>query len=280
VQEVAKLGLQLMEQIYAGRIKSIEKEKEAETERYDEEIRNIEDAGYSTEEEEARKRAAAAQTEIAQKQIDARLKEEKKKQAIANKVAAMTQAAISTALAIMNIWATVPKMDFGISTAALTATAIAIGLVQQAAILAQPLPEYGSGRAGGKAEWAITGDAGRSEVIVGRDGRATLTPSKPTLTYLHEGDKVIPSYEEYIRMTLPDIIPDYVKHPDRALTAPSVSVNISEMVEEQKRATRALKQAIKEQNTLQISTTRRGVYAVVKGSGGEQYAKNHDFNRR
>ena len=48
-------------------------------------------------------------------------------------------ATLNTALAILKIWAEVPKEDFAISTIALTAVAAAIGASQIATIAAQPL---------------------------------------------------------------------------------------------------------------------------------------------
>jgi hypothetical protein len=281
-QEVADFALQLMNQQYEARIASMEAEKEELQAAHDQEIANIEAAGYSKEEEEARKRAAAAHTKAAQDKIDEQVKEEKRKQAIANKAAAMIQAAISTALAILNIWATVPKMDFGVSTGVLTGLAAAIGAVQIAAIAAQPVPKYAKGREGGPAEWAIVGEGGRQEVIVGRDGKASVTPSKPTLTFLGQGDSVIPDINEFVRLTLSNAIPDFVKHPEnyQQLGNTTVNVDMKELVNEQRRATEELKEAIKNQNTLQINSTRRGVYSLAKGIGGERKKANNEFNRR
>ena len=55
------------------------------------------------------------------------------------------QIAINTATAIMRIWADVPKVDFGISTAALTAVAATMGAIQLAAVLSEPLPTAAKG---------------------------------------------------------------------------------------------------------------------------------------
>ena len=71
--------------------------------------------------------------------------EETRKQAEREKALAVFQIAINTAQAIMKIWAEVPKMDFGVSTAALTAVAVALGAVQAAAVMSQPLPKAARG---------------------------------------------------------------------------------------------------------------------------------------
>lgn len=81
--------------------------------------------------------------------MDAELDAEKAKiarrQAAREKALSAMQIAINTATAIMKIWAEVPKMDFGISTAALTAVAAAVGATQLAAVLAEPLPKAAKG---------------------------------------------------------------------------------------------------------------------------------------
>ena len=68
-----------------------------------------------------------------------------RKAAIRQKAMSAMQIAINTATAIMRIWADVPKIDFGISTAALTAVAATMGAVQLAAVLSEPLPTAAKG---------------------------------------------------------------------------------------------------------------------------------------
>lgn len=91
------------------------------------------------------------QIEKSQKQkIDAEKKGiielEKDKQRIQSKnfeiqrAAQIAGIAINTAVAIMNIWATVPKVDFGAMSAVLTGVAIATGAVQAGLVAAQPNP--------------------------------------------------------------------------------------------------------------------------------------------
>lgn len=67
------------------------------------------------------------------------------KQAKREKALGIMSAVINTATAIMRIWADVPKVDFGVSTAILTALAAATGAAQIAAIAAEPLPTYATG---------------------------------------------------------------------------------------------------------------------------------------
>lgn len=74
----------------------------------------------------------------------------------------------------------------------------ALGAIQAATVLAQPIPQYKHGRKGGPAELAIVGDGGKSEVVVGKKG-AYLTPATSTLTALDKGDRVFSSFMDYQR---------------------------------------------------------------------------------
>lgn len=71
-------------------------------------------------------------------ELDAKKEEIQQKQAKREKAMAITSVITNTALAIMKIWAEVPKLDFGASTIALTAIAAAMGVAQLATIMAQP----------------------------------------------------------------------------------------------------------------------------------------------
>lgn len=80
-------------------------------------------------------------------QLDKNLDKEKKKieyeQAKRQRLMAISNVLSNTALAIMSIWAQVPKFDFGISAGILTGIVSAIGALQLATILKQPLPSKG-----------------------------------------------------------------------------------------------------------------------------------------
>ena len=67
----------------------------------------------------------------------------------------------------------------------------ATGAVELGVAMTQPIPKYAKGRDGGKAEMAIVGEAGRELRIFGNE--VSLTPDTPTLTFLREGEKIIPN---------------------------------------------------------------------------------------
>ena len=103
--------------------------------------------------------------------------EETRKQAEREKALAVFQIAINTAQAVMKIWAEVPKMDFGVSTAALTAVAIALGAVQAAAVMSQPLPKA---RRGGRIEGAKHEQGG---VLVETEGEERIVAARPAKAF-------------------------------------------------------------------------------------------------
>ena len=77
----------------------------------------------------------------------------------------------------MKIWAEVPKMDFGVSTVALTAVAGAMGALQLGAVLSEPLPKA---RQGGKIEGAKHEQGG---VLVETEGEERIVAARPAKAF-------------------------------------------------------------------------------------------------
>lgn len=102
------------------------------------------------------------------------------KQAKRDKALGIMQATINTAAAIMKIWAEVPKADWGVGTAILTALAAATGAAQVATIAAQPLPSQQAFAEGGiVAGTSYTGDkvqvrANSGEMVITQAQQARL----------------------------------------------------------------------------------------------------------
>ncbi len=101
----------------------------------------------------------------------------KRKQAQLDKEQALFNIAVSTAQAVMSIWAQVPKADFGVMAGILTASTIALGVAQATAVASKPLPKYAKGRKGGQGEFAIVGEQG-SEVVWLPDGASVIPHGK------------------------------------------------------------------------------------------------------
>ena len=167
---------------FVVRIDQIEKEQyknEVAAEEEKERIEDMVNSGVITKEEgEARKRAAEDTTARKNKELDKQKAELEQKQARWQKANSITQATISTALAIMQAYA-------------------------QAGPFAQPIPKYAKGtkdisHPGGL---AIVGDGGKREVIL-TDSGAYITPSVPTLVDMPKHAEVIPDIVDYKKMAL------------------------------------------------------------------------------
>lgn len=210
MQQVSQLLSSLGEfgdQLFQNKIDQLDEENEANQEAYDKEIENIEkleeSGAISTEEAEARKRAAEDKTKAKEEEIAKRKAELQRKQAIYDKAMNIAQVGMATALGIMKAS---PNL-------VLMALIGAMGAVQLATILATPIPKYKEGTDYHKGGLAIVGDGGVPETVLTPDGKLYLTPAFPTLTELPIGTKVFPEniYEDedkYVRsdaLTLMDM---------------------------------------------------------------------------
>lgn len=193
----------LMTSAFDSRIEQIEEEQERNEEAAEEEKERIEDlveSGVITKEEgEARKRAAEDTTARKNKELDKQKAELEQKQARWQKANSITQATISTALAIMQAYAQAGPFAGPVFAAIIAA----IGAAQIAMIAAQPIPKYAKGtkdksHPGGL---AIVGDGGKREVIL-TDSGAYITPSVPTLVDMPKHAEVIPDVVDYKKMAL------------------------------------------------------------------------------
>lgn len=191
----AQLMFQALGDISAGfserRIQQIEREMEANEKMYDEILAN---ENLS----ERQRKLTEEQREKDRERLNKKKEKEQIKQAKMAKAQAALNVVLNTSMAIISALAQVPKFDFGISAGATAALYAATGAAQLAAVLAQPIPKYAKGREDGPAEWAITGDGGRKEVVTDpNDNPVWTTPSKPTLTYLPKNYKVYPSEDAF-----------------------------------------------------------------------------------
>ena len=135
LQEGLTAGNELSKQIAQSQTEEAVKETEEKKKQLKELLNDntITQKQYNEGVEKADKELAEKKAEIA------------RKQAIREKAMAVFQIGVNTAMAIMKIWAEVPKLDFGISTIALTAVAATVGAIQMAAAIAKPLPKAARG---------------------------------------------------------------------------------------------------------------------------------------
>ena len=166
---------------------------------YDEEIQANNDF-YATKLDnenlsEEQRSALEAERERKNADLEKKKRKEQEKQAKLNKAFAAVQVIVNTAVGISKAIAASP-LTGGLPFTAIVA---ALGAVQLAAVLAQPIPKYKHGRKGGDAEYAYVGDGGVNEVIERAYGGYEITPNRQTLTYLNKGDKVHPNADKFLQ---------------------------------------------------------------------------------
>lgn len=188
--------------LFEGQMQKLDEQSEANQNAHDEEIERIdhlaETGAISTEEAEARKRAAEDATAQKEAEIEKKRQQIAYKQALWNKATQLAQTGIATALGIMQALAMYPP------NLPLAAIVGAMGAVQAATIIATPIPKYAKGTDDHPGGLALVGDGGRSEAVMTRDG-IWFTPSVPTLVNLPEHAIVYPNADD-----LPsDVFPEF-----------------------------------------------------------------------
>lgn len=187
----------LMTAMYEGDINDIEEKQEANENAYNADVERIEslvESGViSTEEGEARKRAAEAETAKKNEELENEKVKLQQKQAKWQKGVDIAQAGIATALAITRA---LPNL-------VLAGIIAAMGAVQVATIAATPIPAYKDGTKNGGhiGGLAIVGDGGKQEVIV-YGGKGWITSDTPTIIDLPKGAEVYPDVNTFESMSL------------------------------------------------------------------------------
>lgn len=113
-------------------------------------------------------------------------------QAKFNKAQALIDIAINTAVAISKTTSTLGP--FGLPLIPVIKT---LGLLQAAAVLAQPLPAFAEGGIMDHDGLALVGDGGKKEVIKTPDGKLAVTPDTNTIMHIPKGSEIFPSIEKF-----------------------------------------------------------------------------------
>lgn len=175
---------------YDAQIQKIEEEQEKNEEAGQKELERIQELAdkgvITTEEAEARKRAAEEKTAKKNEELERKKAALQTKQAKLEKAANIASVIMNTAVAIMKAWGQV-----GIFGAPMAALIGAMGAIQLATIVAQPIPKYAKGTDSHKGGLAVVGDGGVRETVI-TDKGMYLTPNTPTLVNLPKGAQVIP----------------------------------------------------------------------------------------
>ena len=186
----------LMGAINDRQIQEIEKEMDANEKAGEKELERIQrlaDSGViTTEEAEARKRAAEEKTAKKNEELEKKKAALQTKQAKLEKAANIASVIMNTASAIMKAWSVDP---FGVMAALIGA----MGAIQLATVIATPIPKYAKGTKDHKGGLAWVGDGGVSETVL-TDKGMYITPNTPTLVDLPRGAQVIPYAIDMERM--------------------------------------------------------------------------------
>lgn len=182
---------ELIGALYDNQIAKVEELIDAEQERYEKEINHIEwlaeRGAITTEEAEIRKRDAEAAHAKQQEALEKKKAAWEYKKAVVEKANQVAQIGISTALGIMQALAMFPP------NIPLSVFVGAMGAIQLATALAQPIKAYAEGTKGHPhpGGLAVVGDANRAELVM-YGKRAWITPDSPTLVDLPKGAEVMP----------------------------------------------------------------------------------------
>lgn len=188
--------------MYQRDIEELEKQQEANEEAYNADVERIdslvEQGVLSTEEGEARKRAAEAETAKKNEELENEKIKLQQKQAKWDKAVQIAQTGIATARGIMEAWQLGPILG-----AIMAGVVAAMGAVQVATIAATPIPAYKEGTKNGGhiGGLAIVGDGGKQEVIV-YGGKGWITPDTPTVVDLPKGAEVYPDINSFDNVNL------------------------------------------------------------------------------
>lgn len=214
-EAIQRIG-EFMSAMYDNQIAKIDELLEAEQQRYDQEVEHIEylaeRGAITSEEAEIRKREAAAATAAKQEQLEKRKAQIEYKKAVMEKANSIAQIGIATALGIMQALAMWPP------NIPLSVFVGAMGAVQIATALAQPIKAYAEGTQGKPhpGGLALVGDGDKAEVVL-FNGKAWVTPDSPTLVDLPKGAEVLPDAERVALMSAVSNIPR-----DRVTGAPII----------------------------------------------------------
>lgn len=161
---------------------------------------------------------------ISEEQYQKEVAEINRKQAISDKLKALFDIAIQTAVAVVSALKTSPILAGIVG---------ALGAAQAAVVAATPIPKFFKGVKDFAGGLAWVGDGGKREPITDRSGNVLgVSPAKPTLVNLPEGSNVykdIPTFKKETGIhTLPTHSLDRIRPTDEARYLKAIEREISE----------------------------------------------------
>lgn len=172
-----------------AQLDKIEAEKNAQLAANEAKTQSDQDRADNTAKINARAQAQKEVIERKQRQAEIR-------KAQFDKAAALFTIAIDTSIAVIRALGD-KVLPYPARLAASIFTGV-LGAAQLAIAAATPLPRFKDGLDHDYEGWAYTGDGGKSEAHIHKDGSVTITPDKDTLTYIEKGDRIHPDANTFL----------------------------------------------------------------------------------
>lgn len=251
---VASAGIEREKNALQDQIDLLEEKKKKDIEVANQTIANAQDRAAAISTIEARAQAQKEELQRRQRDLDVKKAQFDRAQSIARIIQETAQNVVKY---------------FGTPLALLAG---AIGAVQIATVLAQPIPRYKHGKnAGNTYEGpAIVGDGGKQEAIIREDGRVEITSDRPQLTYVKSRDVVLPDASKLIDYVLAGNMGGRLAaHP--GATDNNLKNEINEMRKD-------IVQAIKSKKELHLNAGESGLTAIWKHGANSVSYINENTN--
>lgn len=200
-------GIEREKNAIQEQIDLLEQKKQKDIEVANATITNTQDRAAAIQIIEARAAAQKEQLVQKQRQLDIRKAQFDKAQSIARIIQETAQGVIKFTAS---------------GNPVLAALVAAIGAVQLATVLAQPIPRYKGGTDDHKGGLMIVGDGGKSEGITLPDGTVLKSPATDTLMSAPAGTKVHPDYDQMMMSATMTKVPTFSQRSTTDTSTPKI----------------------------------------------------------
>lgn len=238
VQEGEKLISGIVNADITNRRNALQKIEDLQQKNYENEVARINSSTLTQQQKAAELIALEAKRQIQKEQNERRNRQIEQERARFQKAEAITNIVLNTAKAVVDAYIRGLNIADKVAGAAVAA---AVGSAELAVAIAQPIPQYKRGTMGSPGGLALVHPG---ELRVEPTGQMSMTPNKPSLTYMKRGTKIIPA-EEVNRMIFNGMIKQTAQMSEDDKTAQK----IEELKEAINAGSRAQVSAIKKQKT-------------------------------